>query len=273
GRCHPRGPSPGRAGALHPGGRSAAPLPPFESVTCGRGPLRPPRANHGTPLAQEGPVVGFKGVTVMVHGLSRRRIGAVAGAAVVSVSLASAAPAAAINLFSVRQDAEMGRQAAAEAERQLPMVRDDYVEEYVNEIVNRLARVAPGPHFDYQARVVNAADINAFSLPGGYLYVNRGLIEAVRNEGELAGVVAHEMAHVVQRHGTSQVSKAYGAQLGLGLLSGVLGGRDHRMGMGEQIAGSLGLTALFMKFSRNAETEADTVGARMMASAGYDPMA
>ena len=209
----------------------------------------------------------------MVHGLSRRRIGAVAGAAVVSVSLASAAPAAAINLFSVRQDAEMGRQAAAEAERQLPMVRDDYVEEYVNEIVNRLARVAPGPHFDYQARVVNAADINAFSLPGGYLYVNRGLIEAVRNEGELAGVVAHEMAHVAQRHGTSQVSKAYGAQLGLGLLSGVLGGRDQRMGMGEQILGSLGLNALFMKFSRNAETEADTVGARMMASAGYDPMA
>jgi predicted Zn-dependent protease len=72
--------------------------------------------------------------------------------------------------------------------------------------------------------------------------VNRGLIEAVRNEGELAGVVAHEMAHIAQRHGTSQVSKAYGAQLGLGLLSGVLGGRDHRMGMGEQIAGSLGST-------------------------------
>jgi predicted Zn-dependent protease len=209
----------------------------------------------------------------MLHGLIRRRVGAAVGAAVVSVSLASAAPAAAINLFSVRQDAEMGRQAAAEAERQLPMVRDDYVEDYVNEIVDRLAGVAPGPRFEYRARVVNAADLNAFALPGGYIYVNRGLIEAVRNEGELAGVLAHEMAHVAQRHGTSQVSKAYGAQLGLGLLSGVLGGRDNRLGMGEQIVGSLGLNALFMKFSRNAENEADRVGAGMMASAGYDPMA
>jgi predicted Zn-dependent protease len=207
----------------------------------------------------------------MIHGL-RFRIG-VALAALVTVSLGSAAPAAAINLFSVRQDAEMGRQAAAEAERQLPMVRDDYVEDYVNEIVDRLARVAPGPRFEYRARVVNGADVNAFSLPGGYMYVNRGLIEAVRNEGELAGVLAHEMAHIAQRHGTSQVSKAYGAQLGLGLLSGVLGGRDHRLGMAEQLVGSLGLNALFMKFSRNAENEADRVGARMMASAGYDPMA
>lgn len=209
----------------------------------------------------------------MIKSLGRRRVGAAVGAAVVSVSLASAAPAAAINLFSVRQDAEMGRQAAAEAERQLPMVRDDYVEDYVNEIVDRLARVAPGPRFEYRARVVNGADVNAFSLPGGYMYVNRGLIEAVRNEGELAGVLAHEMAHIAQRHGTSQVSKAYGAQLGLGLLSGVLGGRDHRMGMAEQIVGSLGLNALFMKFSRNAENEADRVGARMMSSAGYDPLA
>jgi predicted Zn-dependent protease len=81
------------------------------------------------------------------------------------------------------------------------------------------------------------------------------------------------MAHVAQRHGTSQVTKAYGAQLGVGLLAGVLGGRDHRLGMGEQIAGSLGLNALFMKFSRGAENEADRVGAQMMSRAGYDPLA
>jgi predicted Zn-dependent protease len=206
---------------------------------------------------------------------SRRRFGAalVASSLACGVGLVSAPSAQAINLFSVRQDAEIGRQAAADAERQLPMVRDGSVESYVNAIVDRLAGVAPGPRFDYQARVVNAADINAFSLPGGFIYVNRGLIEAVRSEGELAGVLAHEMAHVAQRHGTSQVSKAYGAQLGLGLLAGVLGGRDHRIGMGEQIVGSLGLNALFMKFSRNAENEADRVGAQMMARAGYDPLA
>src|SRR5438477_5784878 len=81
------------------------------------------------------------------------------------------------------------------------------------------------------------------------------------------------MAHVAQRHGTSQATKAYGAQLGVGILGQLLGGRDHRLGLGEQVVGSLGLNALFMKFSRGAESEADRVGAQMMARAGYDPMA
>ena len=205
----------------------------------------------------------------MFHTVSRRAL----AAALFSLSLASATPAAAINLFSVQQDAEMGRQAAQDAERQLPMLRDGMAEGYINAIVQRLAAVAPGPRFPYRARVVNAADINAFALPGGYVYVNRGLIEAVRNEGELAGVLAHEMAHVAQRHGTSQATKAYGAQMGVGLLGSLLGGRNQRLGVGEQIIGSLGLNALFMKFSRSAESEADRVGAQMMSRAGYDPMA
>jgi len=205
----------------------------------------------------------------MFRTFSRRAL----AAALFSLSLASATPAAAINLFSVQQDAEVGRQAAQDAERQLPMLRDGTTEGYINAIVQRLAAVAPGPRFPYRARVVNAAEINAFALPGGYVYVNRGLIEAVRNEGELAGVLAHEMAHVAQRHGTSQATKAYGAQMGVGLLGSLLGGRDRRLGVGEQIIGSLGLNALFMKFSRNAESEADRVGAQMMSRAGYDPMA
>jgi predicted Zn-dependent protease len=78
---------------------------------------------------------------------------------------------------------------------------------------------------------------------------------------------------VAQRHGTAQVTKAYGAQIGVGLLGQVLGGRDHRLGIGEQLLGNLGLSALFMKFSRGAESEADRVGAQMMARAGYDPLA
>ena len=205
----------------------------------------------------------------MFQALSRRAL----AAGLFSLTLASATPAAAINLFSVEQDAQVGRQAAQEAERQMPMLRDGMSESYVNAIVQRLARVAPGPRFEYRARVVNTSDINAFALPGGYVYVNRGLIAAVRNEGELAGVLAHEMAHVAQRHGTSQASKAYGAQIGVGLLGQVLGGRDHRLGIGEQLLGNLGLSALFMKFSRGAESEADRVGAQMMSRAGYDPMA
>jgi predicted Zn-dependent protease len=105
------------------------------------------------------------------------------------------------------------------------------------------------------------------------MYVNRGLIQAARNESELAAVLAHEMAHVAERHGTEQATKAYGAQAGVGLLGQLLGGRDHRLGIPEQLIGSLGLNALFMKFSRGAEEEADKVGLQMMARAGYDPMA
>jgi predicted Zn-dependent protease len=205
----------------------------------------------------------------MIHLLSRRVLPAV----VLAAGVASAAPASAINLFSERQEVELGQRAAADAERQLPMLRDSQVEGYVNAIVRTLAAAAPGPRFPYRARVVNASDINAFALPGGYIYVNRGLIEAVRNEGELAGVLAHEMAHVAERHGTEQVTKSYGVQAGAGLLAQILAGRDRRLGLGEQVVGSLGLNALLMKFSRNSEVEADRVGAQMMARAGYDPMA
>jgi predicted Zn-dependent protease len=201
--------------------------------------------------------------------VSARRI---AGAAL-AASTAFAVPAAAINLFSPSQDVSIGRDAAAQAERQLPILRDGAVQGYVNAVVRRLAASAPGPRFPYQAKVVNAAEINAFALPGGYIYVNRGLIQAVRSESELAGVLAHEMGHVAERHGTEQATKAYGAQAGFSLLGRVLGGRDHRIGLGEQILGSLGANALFMKFSRDAENEADRVGVRMMARAGYDPMA
>ena len=205
----------------------------------------------------------------MIQALSIRRT----GVAVLAVSLAAAAPAAAVNLFSVQQDVQAGRQAASQVERQMPILRDAEVTRYVNAIVQRLAAQAGGPEFNYQAKVVNSREINAFALPGGYVYVNRGLISAVRNEAELAGVLAHEIAHVAERHGTEQATKAYGAQAGVGLLAQLLGGRDRRLGVAEQVIGSLGVNAAFMKFSRNAEHEADQVGAQIMARAGYDPMA
>ena len=119
---------------------------------------------------------------------------------------------------------------------------------------------------------MNSSDVNAFALPGGYLYVNRGLIEAARTEGELAGVIAHEMAHVALRHGTAQVSKAYAAQLGVGALGRILGGSNNRNSQVLNVVGNLGLSSLFLKFSRNAEDEADSLGARMMAQAGYNPV-
>ena len=174
------------------------------------------------------------------------------------------------NLFSEQQDVEIGRQSAAEAERQLPLLNDRRVEGYATEIIRRLAAAAPGAKYPYQIRVVNASDINAFSLPGGFMYVNRGLIEAARTEPELAAVLAHEMAHVALRHGTHQASKAYMTQAGIGILGGLLG-RGGNPSQVFQVIGGLGLNALFLKFSRDDEYQADTVGAQIMARAAYDP--
>ena len=177
------------------------------------------------------------------------------------------------NLYSAQQDVELGRQAARQVEQQLPMVRGGSADAYVERIVSRLAPYAGGPDFNYQIQVVNASEINAFALPGGFLYVNRGLIEAVRSEDELAGVLAHETAHVALRHGTKQATKGAAAQTGLDLLAQILGRNDRKAGQIAGVVGGLGLNAAFLKFSRDAEREADVAGAHMMARAGYDPMA
>jgi len=175
------------------------------------------------------------------------------------------------NLFSVDQDREIGRQSAEEVERQLPILHDHSIEAYVNAIGSRLAAVSPGAQYPYQFKVVNASDINAFALPGGYMYVNRGFIEAARDEGELAGVMAHEMAHVALRHGTNQASKAYLGQAGLALLGGIVGNDDRSTERKIAAVGGFGMNALFLKFSRAAEEQADIIGAQMLAEAGYDP--
>ena len=175
------------------------------------------------------------------------------------------------NLFSVEQDQEIGRQSADEAERHLPILKDRSIQAYVDGVGKRLAGVAPGASYPYQFKVVNVADINAFALPGGYLYVNRGLIEAAQNEGQLAGVMAHEMAHVALRHGTNQASRAYLGQAGLGLLGGLLGKNDASTQQKIAAVGGFGLNTLFLKYSRAAEEQADVIGAQMMAKAGYDP--
>lgn len=176
------------------------------------------------------------------------------------------------NMFSPQQDVEIGAQSAAEAERQLPILNDRQVNNYINNIGQRLAAHAGGPQFQYRFRVVNASDINAFALPGGYIYINRGIIDNAKTEGEVAGVVAHEIAHSALRHGTHQASKAYAAQAGLQILGGLLGGKVG--GNTAQIlntVGGVGLNALFLKFSRELETQADVRGAQILAASGYSP--
>ncbi len=179
------------------------------------------------------------------------------------------------NKYKVEDDVKLGRQAAAEAEQQFPMLNDSEVNGYVSRIGQRLVNNIPPqfrhPGFSYYFKVVNARDINAFALPGGPMYVNRGMIEAARNEGEMAGVMAHELSHVALRHGTAQASKGqkYGLLAGiLGIGGAILGGPA---GAAAQIAGQ-GVAVYFLKFSREYETEADILGSQIMARAGYDPM-
>jgi beta-barrel assembly-enhancing protease len=190
------------------------------------------------------------------------------------VARAEAKPATpGFNLFSVEQDVEIGRQSAVEAERQLPMLKNGNVDRYLNKIVSKLAAKAPGARYPYAIKAVNASEINAFALPGGPMYVNRGLFEAARSEAELAGVLAHEMAHVALRHGTHQASKAYLGQAGLGILGGLLGKNGGDTAKIVNAVGGLGLNAVFLKFGRDAEYQADQLGAQIMAGAGYDPVA
>jgi hypothetical protein len=176
------------------------------------------------------------------------------------------------NLFSAAQDVEIGTASAAEAERQLPLVTEHEVQAYVDGIGQRLVAQAGGPEFPYQFRVVNVSDVNAFALPGGFVYIDRGIIEGARNEGEVAGVLAHEIAHVALRHGTHQATKAYGAQAGLSILGGLLGNRagDSTAGIINAVGG-FGMNALFLKFSRELETQADVRGAQILAVSGYTP--
>ena len=181
-------------------------------------------------------------------------------------------PQPGFNLFSVSQDVEIGRQSAVEAEKQLRLLNDRSTNAYLNRIVSRLAAYAPGAKYSYQIKAVNAAEVNAFALPGGPMYVNRGLLETARSEAELAGVLAHEMSHVALRHGTHQASKAYLAQSGLGILGGLLGKSAGTSNMVSAIGG-VGLNVMFLKFSRDDEYQADLVGAQIMARAGYDPLA
>ncbi len=177
------------------------------------------------------------------------------------------------NFFGVKTDIQAGREEAVEIERKVRILRDREVADYVNRIGQRLVASLPEEfqhtEFRYTFKVVDDKEINAFALPGGLVYVNRGMIESARNEGELAGVMAHEISHVALRHGTAQASKAYPWLIALGVASAAMGN-----GKGVEIAEIGGLAALelyFMKFSRKYETQADVLGSQIMARAGYDP--
>jgi hypothetical protein len=202
-------------------------------------------------------------------------VGLLGAALVVAVPGAQTRVSPPKNKFTPQQDVELGREAAAEIEKQLPLLDRAGAREYVQSVGLNLLRAAPReldhPEFEYTFKVVNVRDLNAFALPGGPMYVNRGMIEASASEGEVAGVMAHEISHVLLRHGTAQATKAERFQFGAlagAILGAVIGGNTGQaISQGTQF----GLGTYFLKFSREYEKDADLLGAQIMAGAGYDP--
>ena len=176
---------------------------------------------------------------------------------------------AGFTLISVPQEIDIGRQANAQVRKQIKQVRDARVTAYVTRLGRRLARVAPGAKYPYSFQVADAAEINAFSLPGGPVWINRGVLRAAGNESQVAGVLAHEIAHIAQRHAADQLTKTLLTRWSLGVLGAMLGNAG---GAGTaQAAGAMVANGVFLKFSRDDEREADRVGLQIMTKAGWDP--
>ena len=216
----------------------------------------------------------------MTSRMSTHRYGRIIPAVVLAVALACQAAAqtkivAPKNNYPLSDDVKLGREASDEVRKELPMLNDQRVGDWVEDIGASLVRAIPAEfqhsEFRYTFDVVNQKEINAFALPGGPMYLNRGMIEAAMTEGEVAGVMAHEISHVALRHGTAQATRGQKWQIGSAvgqILGGILGGGVGQvLSTGSQIGAGLKL----MQYSREFESQADILGAQILARAGYDP--
>ena len=176
------------------------------------------------------------------------------------------------NMFSSDDDVQLGKEASAEVEKQVQLLNDRRVDDYLNRLGLKLAKVTPGPKFPYSFKGVNDLSINAFALPGGFLYINRGTIEAAENEAQLAGVVGHEIGHAALRHGTNQLTKAQLTEGLLGILGGVVGGGSWQ-GVLTQMGAGFFANSVLLKYSRDAERQSDIIGTQLLYDNGYDPRA
>jgi beta-barrel assembly-enhancing protease len=194
--------------------------------------------------------------------LTRLRAGSVA--LVVGATAAGCAPA-----MTTQQEVQAGSDYSRQINAQLPIVRDSYTNQYINQLGRQIAAQADPRGIPYTFYVVNSDVVNAFSIPGGYIYVNRGIIERADNVSQLAGVLAHEIGHVVERHGIQQAQRQQNANTALSVLYGVLMRRNpstvERAGI--QVGGS----AVFAGYSRGAENEADRDAIVYLMKSGYNP--
>lgn len=177
------------------------------------------------------------------------------------------------NMFTPQQDIEVGKRAAVDAARQLPPCNDPKVDAYLTQLGMKLVSKLPtnGVQYPFEFHCVNDKAINAFALPGGYVFINRGAIEAADSEAQLAGVMAHELSHVALRHGTNQATKAEAAEGFLGIAGGIFGGST-----GGALLTQLGAFAaggVLLRYSRTAESQADVMGTQVLYDSGYDPRA
>ncbi len=179
------------------------------------------------------------------------------------------------NKYSPADDVKLGQQAAEQVRQQMPIMHDDAVNGYLADIGDRLVASIPPEfqhsEFHYTFTGLNLKEINAFALPGGPMFVNRGMMEKAHTEGEIAGVMAHELSHVALRHGTAQESKATPYEVGS--IAGAIVGAIVGGGWGQVISQGtqFGLGTAFLRFSREFEKQADLLGTHIMARAGYDP--
>jgi beta-barrel assembly-enhancing protease len=215
--------------------------------------------------------------------INNRGTRATALAIVFSASIASIFAQTTIQLpknkYTPEQDVEIGRKAAAEVRKKYPIISDERIAHYLTQLGDRLVTAAPAELkqsvYEYSFTPVNLKEINAFALPGGPMFVHRGMFDAAAGEGEVAGVMAHELSHVLLRHGTANATKAQNPWLQFGQVAGAIGGAVVGGGAGAALAqgSQFGLGTLMLRYSRDFEKQADLLGAQIMARAGYDPRA
>ena len=170
-----------------------------------------------------------------------------------------------INIFTDTQEVQLGKQFSREIEKEMKIYTDPIVTAYIEQLGQHLANYSQRKNITYHFKVVNTEVVNAFAIPGGYLYVNIGLIRAAENESELAGVIGHEIGHVVGKHGVKQMTR----QLGLTAVAQLALGEDQSK-LKQMVAG-LAANGVLMKYSRDAEREADIYAVQEMYDAGIDP--